>query len=197
MLIARSAVPGLTDTFAVSPEYMVSVVEGLNPAGVAGMMTRGGSGTSVSVSIISSILNCCMNTCTQCMSVIYANITLTPQEYFLSAQHRHVDTIIANVILQKGTRGSFRQWDSNYQCSGLSVTRLQMFHAVGGYGMTPNTIEQTSAKVVMTSRFLCLVGSLSPYEQNLWLPNPDTWTTRPRYVDHTSSSPAQKRVCDP
>ncbi len=193
MLIARSAVAGLTDTFAVSPEYMVSVVEGLKPAGVAGMMTRGGSGTRVSVSIISSILN----TCTQCMSVIYANITLTPQEYFLSAQHRHVDTTIANVILQKDTRGSFRQWDSDYQCSGLSVTRLQMFHAVGGYGMTPNTIEQTSAKVVMTSRFLCLVGSLSPDEQNLWLANPDTWTTPPRYVDHTSSSPAQKRVCDP
>ena len=46
MLIARSAVPGLTDTFAVSPEYMVSVVEGLKPAGVAGMMAGGGSGTS-------------------------------------------------------------------------------------------------------------------------------------------------------
>jgi hypothetical protein len=48
--------------------------------------------------------------------------------------------------------------------------------------MTPNTIAQTSAKVAMSSRFLGLVGSLSPDEQNLWFPNqlvhdPDTWTT--------------------
>ena len=45
MLIARSAAAGL-NSFAVSPDYMVSVVEGLKPAGVAGMMTGGGSGTS-------------------------------------------------------------------------------------------------------------------------------------------------------
>jgi len=48
-------------------------------------------------------------------------------------------------------------------------------------GMTPNTIAQTSAKVVMASCFLGLVGALPPEEQNLWLPNqvvydPDTWT---------------------
>ena len=122
------------------------------------------------------LLKFCMNTCTPYMS---ANITLPPQEHFLSAQHRHVDTAIANAILQKGTRDSFRQWDkSDYD---LAVTRLQMPHAVGGYGMTPNTIAQTSAKVAMASRFLGIVGSLSPDEQNLWLPNqvvhdPDTWT---------------------
>ena len=45
MLIARSEAAGL-NSFAVSPDYMVSVVEGLNPAGVAGMMAGGGSGTS-------------------------------------------------------------------------------------------------------------------------------------------------------
>ena len=45
MLIARSAAAGL-NSFAVSPDYMVSVVEGLKPAGVAGMMAGGGSGTS-------------------------------------------------------------------------------------------------------------------------------------------------------
>jgi hypothetical protein len=48
--------------------------------------------------------------------------------------------------------------------------------------MTPNTIPQTSVKVPMTSRFLGLVGSLPPDEQNLWFLNqvvhdPDTWTT--------------------
>ena len=48
-----------------------------------------------------------MNTRTQYMS---ANITLPPQQQFLSAQHRHVDTAIANAILKKGTRNSFHLW---------------------------------------------------------------------------------------
>ena len=57
-----------------------------------------------------------------------------------------------------------------------------MPHTDGGFGLRPNTITQTSAKVVMTSRFLGLVGSLSPGKQNLCLPNqtvhdPDMWTT--------------------
>ena len=46
-----------------------------------------------------------------------------------------------------------------------------MTHGDGGFGLTPNTIPETSVKVVMTSRFLGLVGSLSPDEQNLWLPH--------------------------
>ena len=45
VLIPRSAAAGL-NSFAASPDYMVSVVEGLKPAGVAGMMAGGGSGTS-------------------------------------------------------------------------------------------------------------------------------------------------------
>lgn len=57
-----------------------------------------------------------------------------------------------------------------------------MPHADGCFDMTSNTIERTSAKVAMTSRFLGLVDSLSPDDQNLWIPNqlvhePDTWTT--------------------
>ena len=57
-----------------------------------------------------------------------------------------------------------------------------MPHTDGGFGLTPNTIAQSSGKVDMDSRFLGLVDSLSPEEQNLWLPNqvahdPDTWTT--------------------
>ena len=95
------------------------------------------------------LLKFCVNTCTQYMS---ANITLPPQEHFLSAQHIHVDTAIADAILRKGTRGSFRQWDKNDY--DLAVTRLQMPHADGGFGLTPNTIAQTSAKVAMASRFL-------------------------------------------
>ena len=67
----------------------------------------------------------------------------------------------------------------------LVVTMIQKTHDLGGYDMTPNTITQTSVKVAMTSRFLGLVGSLPPdeqNEQNLWIPNqvvhdPDTWTT--------------------
>ena len=56
-----------------------------------------------------------------------------------------------------------------------------MPYADGGFGLTPNTIAQTSAKVAMASRFLGLVGTLSLDEQNLWFPNqmvhdPDTWT---------------------
>jgi hypothetical protein len=46
-----------------------------------------------------------------------------------------------------------------------------MSHALGGFGLTPNVIAQTPAKVAMASRFLGLVGSLPPDEQQLWLPN--------------------------
>ncbi len=103
-----------------------------------------------------------MNTLTQFMS---ANITLPPQEQFLLAQHRHVDTVIANAILKKGTRNSFHLWLK--QDYDLAVTMLQMPHALGGFGLTPNVIVQTSAKVVMTARFLGLVGSLPSDEQQL------------------------------
>ena len=45
VLIARPEEAGI-NRFVVSPDYMVSVVEGLNPAGVSGVMSGGGSGTS-------------------------------------------------------------------------------------------------------------------------------------------------------
>ena len=64
-------------------------------------------------------------------------------------QHVHVDTDIVDAILRKGTRGSFRQWDKNDY--DLVVTRLQMPHKDGGFGLTPNVIAETSAKVGMTS----------------------------------------------
>ena len=44
------------------------------------------------------------NTRTQYTS---ANITLPQQEHFLSAQQRHIDTSVSNVIMKKGTRNSF------------------------------------------------------------------------------------------
>ena len=43
------------------------------------------------------------NTRTQYTS---ANITLPQQEHFLSAQQRHIDTVILNAIMKKGTRNS-------------------------------------------------------------------------------------------
>ena len=102
------------------------------------------------------LIKFCVNTHTQYMS---SNITLPPQEHFLSAQLVHVDTAIADTILRKGTRDSFRQWDKNDY--DLTVTRLQMPHTGGDFGLTPNVIAQTSAKwVTMTSRFLGLVESL-------------------------------------
>ena len=57
---------------------------------------------------------------------------------------------------------------------------LQKPHALGGFGLNPNVLAQISAKVAMASRFLKLVGSLPPEEQQLWLPNqtaqdPDSW----------------------
>ena len=55
------------------------------------------------------LMKFCMNTRTQYMS---SNITLPPQEYCLSTHHVHVDTVITDAILRKGTRGSFRKWDS-------------------------------------------------------------------------------------
>jgi hypothetical protein len=106
-------------------------------------------------------------------------ITLPPQEQFSSAQYCHVDTDIENAILKKGTRGSFTLWDKDdYE---LVVTVFQKPHSLGGFGLTPNVIVQTSTKVAMTSRFLGLVGSLSLEEQFFCLPNqlphdPHSWT---------------------
>jgi hypothetical protein len=88
-----------------------------------------------------------MNSRTQYMS---ANITIPPQEHFVSAQNRHVDIAVVNVILKKGTRNSFVDWPKQ------------------DYDM------------VMGSRFLGFVGSLPLDEQKIWLPNqsahdPQTW----------------------
>ncbi len=98
-----------------------------------------------------------------------ANVTLSPLEQFLSAQHVHVDMSIANAILKKGTRGSFQLWGKDDR--DLAVTVLQKPYALGGFGLAPNVIAQTSAKVAMASRFLGFVGSLPSKEQQLWLPN--------------------------
>jgi hypothetical protein len=49
------------------------------------------------------------------------------------------------------------------------VTIIQKPHTLGGFGLTPNVIAQTSAKVALASRFLGLVGSLPLDEQKLWL----------------------------
>jgi hypothetical protein len=108
------------------------------------------------------------------------NITLSTQELFLSAKHVHVDMAVANAILKKGTRGSFQLLGKDDH--DLVVTSIQKPHSLGGLGLTPNVITQTSAKIDMASRFLGLVGSLPLDEQKLWLPNqqahdPDSWTT--------------------
>jgi hypothetical protein len=104
------------------------------------------------------------NTRTQYMST---NISLPPQEQFLSVHQIHVDKAFAKAILQKGTRGSFHHWvQDDYE---LAVTMLQKPHALGGFGLTPNVLAQLVTKVAMTSRFLKLVGSLPPEEQQLWL----------------------------
>jgi hypothetical protein len=102
------------------------------------------------------------NTRTQYTS---ANITLPHQQHFLSAQQRHIDTAISNAIMKKGTRNSFLLWSQ--QDYDLAVTRLQMPHVRGGFGLTPNTLPQSSAKVAMASRFVGLVGSLPPEEQQI------------------------------
>ncbi len=62
----------------------------------------------------------------------------------------------------------------------MTVTSLQMPHAMGGFGLTPNVLAQSTANVAMASRFVGLVGSLPPDEQQIWLPNqlvhdPQTW----------------------
>jgi hypothetical protein len=55
-----------------------------------------------------------------------------------------------------------------------------MPHARGGFGLTPNTLPQSTVKVAMASRFVGLVGSLPPEKQQIWFPNqlandPQTW----------------------
>ena len=116
-----------------------------------------------------------MSTFTQYMS---ANITLPPQDQFLTTQYIHIDTAIAKAILQKGTRGSFHHWvRDDYD---LAVTMLQKTHTLGGFGLTPNVLAQISAKVTMASRFLKLVGSL-PLEE--WI---QIVMFRPIRLDHTN-----------
>ena len=62
----------------------------------------------------------------------------------------------------------------------LAVTMLQMPHVMGGFGLTPNVLAKSTAKVAMASRFVGFVGSLPPEEQTIRLPNqlahdPQTW----------------------
>ncbi len=74
------------------------------------------------------------------------------QERFLSAQHIHIDTVIAKAILQKGTRGSFHhRAKDDYD---LVVTMLQKPHSLGGFGLTPSVIVAVYVEVAMTFRFL-------------------------------------------
>jgi hypothetical protein len=40
---------------------------------------------------------------------------------------------------------------------------------MGGFGLTPNVLAQSTAKVAMAARFVGLVGSLPPDEQQIWL----------------------------
>ena len=105
----------------------------------------------------------------------------------------YIKEYVQNNCLKIINGGSFRQWDKNDY--DLSVTRLQMPHTDGDFGLTPNVIEQTSAKVAMVSRFLGLVGSLPLDEQKVCLPNqlvhdPGTWTT-PHLLQ------LKKRICVP
>jgi hypothetical protein len=80
--------------------------------------------------------------------------------------------------MKKGTRNSFHLWPKpDYD---LADTRLQMPDARGGFGLTPNTLPQHTSKIAMASRFVGLVGSLPPEEQQIWFPNelendPQTW----------------------
>ncbi len=108
-----------------------------------------------------------------------ANITLSTQEKFLSAQNVHVHMVIVNAILKKGTRGSFQFWGKDDH--DLTVTILLKSHILRDFGLIPNVIIQTSTKADMASRFLGLVGSLPLEEQQLWLLNqqahdPNAWT---------------------
>jgi hypothetical protein len=55
------------------------------------------------------LLKLCQNTRTQFIS---ANINIPDSDNVITAQHKHVDRKIAYEILQKGTRGSFRNWSN-------------------------------------------------------------------------------------
>jgi hypothetical protein len=55
-----------------------------------------------------------------------------------------------------------------------------MPHAMGGFGLTPNVLAQSTTKATMGARFLGLLGSWPLDEQKIWLPNqsvqdPQTW----------------------
>ena len=77
--------------------------------------------------VFHQLVKFCMNTWTQFMR---SNITIPHQEKFLSAQHCHVDTVIANNILDKGTRCSLHQWTKDDY--DLTVIVIQKPHTQGG-----------------------------------------------------------------
>ena len=110
------------------------------------------------------LLKYCMNTRTQYIS---PNVTIPSPEHFLSLKHKHVDRTLVNVILRKGTRGLYQHWSPHD--IDLDTVMIQMTHVMGGYRMTSNVITQISVKVAMASRFLGIVGSLSPSEQTIWI----------------------------
>jgi hypothetical protein len=51
---------------------------------------------------------------------------LSSQEQFFSTQHVHVDMVISNDVLKKGTRGSFQIWGKDHD---LDVTVIQKTHS--------------------------------------------------------------------
>ncbi len=77
-------------------------------------------GTPIDTDTYIRMVKFCMNTRTQYMS---ANIMLNPQRTSLIGKSPVCRYGIANVILQKGTRASFRQWDKNDY--DLDVTTFQ------------------------------------------------------------------------
>jgi hypothetical protein len=58
------------------------------------------------VFVFFQLVTYCMNTYTQYM---ITNVTIPPQDQLISVHHVHVETVIANAILKKGTPGSFHQ----------------------------------------------------------------------------------------
>jgi hypothetical protein len=97
-------------------------------------------------------------------------------------QQQHVDCIIADALLKKGTKQHADGWDASSKAWAHMVLHLP--HAEGDYGVTFNDVTKDAAFYNTTSRFVAWLGAFPQERQRLWWPKDDlrdssSWSSPP------------------
>ena len=103
----------------------------------------------------------------------------------LVLQQQHVDHMIGEALLKKGTDNTHLTWPTNHRAWVDMVLHLP--HEHGGFGITSNAIARKAAFYTTTARFIAFVGSLPSANQQLWIPDdltthssiPSDWVSPP------------------